>query len=399
MISPKGVLAAVAATLVLLVLGCGGPSPEAVTRSFLEASKNGQWVEASRYVESSSMPASMRTLQNQATSTAEKDKDYERLAKLLFSKVSYTMGSTKVEGDSATVRAHIKAIDQRKIFAKYISDMLPLAFASAFTGSKAEDLAPQANKYFEDAIIDPQAPMTTTDIDVKLVRSQGQWRISANDDLLNAMTGNLGEIAKAFQSLPTPSSGVFPAAAQTILPTPTATSQPIAKPTPTVAPQPTARPTPAVGFSRSRPAPIGAGIRAVYKEKDGDRAVVITVKEALRGAEAWNRIRSANSFNDAPYTGHEYILAKIQFKYESGPADLMYDLDDRLFAAVSAQGKLYEMPSLVLPKPSIETKLYPGASHEGWAALMVTADDPAPVMAFGLSRDGSGGLWFKVYAE
>lgn len=395
----RNLFTAIALIMPLLAIDCGGPSPEVVTRSFLDAMKNDQWAEAARFVDSSNLPASMSTLQNQAASTSEKDSDSERLAKLLFSRISYNLGSTKVEGDSATVKVQIKAVDLRRIIAKYISDILPLALASAFSGGKAE-LAPKVNKYVEDAVADPQAPMSTTDIDVKLGRTQGQWRISANDELFNAMTGDLADMAKAIQAVSTPASGVSPApSVGSAVQIPTITPQLATKLTATITPQPTAKPTPAAGFSRSRSAILGAGIRALYKEKEGDRAVVINVREIVRGTEAWSRIKASNSFNDAPYPGYEYILAKVQFKYESGPADLVYDLDDRLFAAVSAQGKVYDMPSLVLPRPSIETKLYPGASHEGWAAFMVANDDSAPVMVFGLSRDGSGGLWFKLYAE
>lgn len=385
----RSLFATIVLIVALLILACSGPSPEAVTRGFLETMQNGEWSKAAAFVDTANVPPTLSTLQSQGATSAEKDKDSERLLKLILSKITYTIGSTKVEGDRATVKAQIKAVDLRKVVAKYISDILPLVLASAFSGGKATDLAPQMNKYMEDAVRDPEAPMTTTDIDVKLVRIKDQWRISAaNVDLVNVMTGNLLEIAKTLQSTPVPIPGV------PSVPPPRTTPL-----SPTVGSQPTATPTPAVGFSRSRPALIGTRIRAVFKEKDSERVVAITVREFIRGAEAWTKIKAANQFNDAPVPAYEYLLAWIEFKYETGPADVAWTIDSTKFTAISSQGKEYETPFVILPKPEIYAKLYAGASHEGWAVFMVTTDDRAPVMAFGRAYDGTRAIWFKLSAD
>ena len=164
---------------------------------------------------------------------------------------------------------------------------------------------------------------------------------------------------------------------------------------------------PAPGYSRSNPADIGVplsirvltyGIGYFPLEPSNDYEVCITLLETIRGGTAWHRILARNQFNDPPKAGYEYILAKVRFEYLTGPTpDTTYDVTPVWFNAVSSTGQDYDFVSLVLPDPSIETNLYPGASHEGWVSFLVAQDDTKPLMTFGRNYDGTGGIWFKLY--
>jgi len=158
------------------------------------------------------------------------------------------------------------------------------------------------------------------------------------------------------------------------------------------------------GYSRGNPVGIGtplsiwvgsAGVASYYTN---DHEVRITLLQIVRGSEAWQLIYDANMFNDPPEAGFEYILAKVRFEYLTGPTpDTAYDVSPVWFDAISSDGKEYDTAYVVGPDPSIRTDLYPGASHEGWAAFQVAQSDAKPVMTFGRRYDGTGGVWFKLY--
>jgi uncharacterized repeat protein (TIGR02543 family) len=157
------------------------------------------------------------------------------------------------------------------------------------------------------------------------------------------------------------------------------------------------------GYSRSNPVGLNSPL-SIWVGTFGsanyanDYEVRITLLETIRGDAAWQLIYQANMFNDPPESGFEYILAKVRFEYLTGPTpDTAYDVSPVWFDAVSSGGKDYTWVSVVEPDPSIDTYLYPGASHEGWVAFQVAKNDAKPVMTFGRKYDGTGGVWFKLY--
>ena len=151
------------------------------------------------------------------------------------------------------------------------------------------------------------------------------------------------------------------------------------------------------GLSRSNPAPLGQvvaySIDAFIEKYTAD----ITVEQVIRGDEAWKMIESANMFNSPAPEGHEYLLAKINFKVASNKiADTRVNISSYNFTLVSKDGKDYEAGLIVQPEPSFEASLYAGASHTGWAAFKVKTDDSDPLLTFGRDYNGSKGAWFKV---
>ncbi len=145
------------------------------------------------------------------------------------------------------------------------------------------------------------------------------------------------------------------------------------------------------GSSRFFPAEIGDAVTCVFEYHGKIYTARITVKEFIRGDLAWSMIHEANMFNDPAQKGAEYVLAKIRFEYVSGAtAETKLDIFSFDFDAVSEDGYVYDWASVVEPEPRLEASLYPGASHEGWAAYGVYKIDSKPVLSF-------AGTWFKLY--
>ena len=177
------------------------------------------------------------------------------------------------------------------------------------------------------------------------------------------------------------------------------------------APTPVAEnPSPVPGYSPQSSAPVGvsAVARIEYNlgyvfEVTGIYEAKITLLEIVRGEKAWNRIKAADSSNQPPEVGFEYILAHIRFELT-----VTEDLDRRgyklrawRFSAMSSAGKYYDTPAVVPPQPELRADLKPGDSYEGWAVFQVAVDDDKPLVNFGRTAlsndDGYLGVWFQLY--
>lgn len=122
----------------------------------------------------------------------------------------------------------------------------------------------------------------------------------------------------------------------------------------------------------------------------------ITLLEIVRGEKAWDLVKAASPSNKLPDAGMEYIAARIKFLFgaKESPGDLSYGIRDEQFALVSESGRQYERPSIVLPKPELSGRLYPGDSLEGWVVLLVSIGDKRPLMSFGNNYNR---VWFRLY--
>jgi hypothetical protein len=122
----------------------------------------------------------------------------------------------------------------------------------------------------------------------------------------------------------------------------------------------------------------------------------ITVLDIVRGVKAWDLVKAASPSNKYPDAGMEYVAVRIKFSFgaKGSSGDRSYGIRDEQFALVSESGRQYERPSIVLPKPELSGRLYPGESLEGWIVLLVSMDDKKPLMSFGNNYNR---VWFKLY--
>jgi hypothetical protein len=164
---------------------------------------------------------------------------------------------------------------------------------------------------------------------------------------------------------------------------------------------------PIPGSSPFSPAPVGGLVQStVYSGGSASSLepydVKITLLEVMRGEKAWDLIKEASVSNKPPKAGSEYILARIRFDYSASgvPGDKVWEISNEQFTALSSDGKLYETPSIVLPKPELSGSLRSGGSIEGWRVFQVPREDNKPLMTF---DPASGGgmlrgkvIWFQL---
>ncbi|MGD9162511.1 MAG: hypothetical protein PVG39_29155 [Desulfobacteraceae bacterium] len=133
--------------------------------------------------------------------------------------------------------------------------------------------------------------------------------------------------------------------------------------------------------------------------------ITITVLETVRGKDAMNLLKKADSKTPKPPRGSEYILARVRFEMKSRAVSdkLTFDLGDSPLQWVALASDLTEYPrvSVTAPAPVLKGTVKPGDSIEGWVAFAVDKKDSGPVMVFGPDSGGATGrgrtLFFKLY--
>jgi hypothetical protein len=165
---------------------------------------------------------------------------------------------------------------------------------------------------------------------------------------------------------------------------------------------------PRPGSSPFSPAPIGFSVKTIVECGKGYIShelydATITLLEIIRGAKAWDLIKEVSMSNEPPKAGFEYALARIRFEYfaRGTPGDCVHELKEEQFTAFSADGKVYEIPAIVLPKPRLNGMLRSGDSLEGWVTFLVAQEDSKTLMTFTAKPGGAvehgGNVWFQLY--
>ena len=160
--------------------------------------------------------------------------------------------------------------------------------------------------------------------------------------------------------------------------------------------------------SSKNPAPIGTPVKSMVELGSVYSSIydiTITVLETVRGKDAMNMLKKADSKAPKPAKGYEYVLARVRFEMESRAVSdrLTFGLGDSPLQWVALASDLTEFPpvSVTAPEPVLKGTVKPGDSVEGWVAFAVDKNDSGPVMVFGPDAGGATGrgktLFFKLH--
>lgn len=128
-----------------------------------------------------------------------------------------------------------------------------------------------------------------------------------------------------------------------------------------------------VGASRANPARLGQTAATTDWQ--------VTAQKAIRGKRAWELLVEANSYNDPPPEGMEYLLVLVKSRY-IGREDAEQTVAINTFKSIGSFNVVYDQPSLVMPKPDLHTYVFPGGESEGWTALLIKTDELSPTLIF-----------------
>jgi hypothetical protein len=106
----------------------------------------------------------------------------------------------------------------------------------------------------------------------------------------------------------------------------------------------------------------------------------VGITDLAWGDECWSMVKAANSWNDPPEEGTEYLCIKIWVKnIGENPIDSLSVFD---FVTVS-DGNLYKATYEVDPSPAFDVDgLFPGGESEGWGIYVITEGDNDPLFSY-----------------
>ena len=161
----------------------------------------------------------------------------------------------------------------------------------------------------------------------------------------------------------------------------------------------------ASGQSHDTAIPLGKPIKTQVNSGMSDPYdATITILEVIRGSNAWEHIRKANSSNKKPDKEFEYIMIRISYimKARVLPGNGTFDLDWPLqLTTFSEDFEEYTSPTVVTPEPVFKRTVRADEYAEGWIVRVLKKDDIRPLLLF---DPASGGAWargkihfFKLY--
>ena len=174
--------------LTFSMIACSKPDPKASVAGYLNALKAGNIEAMNQYVKPDSDNEVKEVFNN------ENDEYSEAFLKA-YNKLEYKILSSKVDGDTAIVEAEINAPNLGEIMTEFMKEALSLAFASAFSENKSEEeIDDLMNTLLMDKMTSEDMPMLKKTVKINLVKENDTWIITPNDDLVDALTGNLASI-------------------------------------------------------------------------------------------------------------------------------------------------------------------------------------------------------------
>ncbi len=130
-------------------------------------------------------------------------------------------------------------------------------------------------------------------------------------------------------------------------------------------------PTPQqLGLNRTVPHP--ADMQAVTSDWTLD------VLNVIRGEEAWTRLYAANSLNDPPREGWEYLLLKLSATFTARDRK-----EETLGLRVTGEGAVvYGGFAAVPPEPRLDVNFTRGVPNTGWHAFLIPEDESGLLLIF-----------------
>ncbi|MDQ0187760.1 hypothetical protein ACFOST_22635 [Cytobacillus kochii] len=105
----------------------------------------------------------------------------------------------------------------------------------------------------------------------------------------------------------------------------------------------------------------------------------LTVKDVIRGDEAYQKLKSMNEYNEAAPEGYEWVLAETKVKFvESETEDLSFHVDGIMnFEMVSESGDIYSGDVYGTTEPDFSFEMYVGNEKEGYISGLVKTGENA----------------------
>lgn len=183
----KKLLGSIMFFIIIFSLSACSANPDTTIKGFFDALKKSDIKKASTYLNGNTS-ANKGGLK---FDTAE----HEKLAKQVYSKMTYHIISSTSSGDITIVKTKIDVPDINSIKGELVTELFPTLFNNAAKGEEIsqEKVNKAIKEYYIKRLSEGNLPMTTSEVDIKLTKSKDKkmWLINPEESLSSAMTGNL----------------------------------------------------------------------------------------------------------------------------------------------------------------------------------------------------------------
>ncbi len=176
-----------------------GETAEQATANALSAIKTLDKESLSKYMDYNDL------VESNEDGNGEKAEEADEQLKKIFENLDYKIVSTDEKENEAVVKAEITNVDMEKVMGEVIKNAFAEAFSQAFTSSEEQQSDNESeqviNEYFSQAIEENKDSKVVNTVDIKLTKVDGQWKINMNDELQNALMGNMLRIANQLKNV------------------------------------------------------------------------------------------------------------------------------------------------------------------------------------------------------
>ena len=176
----RKILSVVLAVIFMFALAsCGASDPKGVVDSYMKACQKLDTEKMYEY-----FPGQGASIENDAL--GESDIDF-------FSRITYELGETSVDGDKATQKIQITTVDMTTIMTELVTELTAEMLTNL--GDSEFDSEAYVNELLAEKLSNPDAKLITTTVTVNLEKnSDGKWIISSPDqnaEFLDALSGGI----------------------------------------------------------------------------------------------------------------------------------------------------------------------------------------------------------------
>ena len=181
--------------LTLSLAGCGEiKKAETAVNGMFTAFKNLDFEEAQKYVNV-----------DEITKAGEEANENSMLImETVFDNLSYEIiSSEKVDNETVIVKTKVTATDMKPVLGEFLSKALEYAFSNAFANPQPTE--EETNKKMEEILVEcaskPDLATVTNEVDIKVIKTESKdWKIEADDAVVNALLGGLADAAKEMEN-------------------------------------------------------------------------------------------------------------------------------------------------------------------------------------------------------
>ena len=181
--------------LTLSLTGCGEiKKAETAVNGMFTAFKSLNFEEAQKYVNV-----------DEITKAGEEANENSMLImETVFDNLSYEIiSSEKIDNETVIVKTKVTATDMKPVLGEFLAKALEYAFSNAFANPQPTE--EETNKKMEEILVEcaskPDLATVTNEVDIKVIKTESKdWKIEADDAVVNALLGGLADAAKEMEN-------------------------------------------------------------------------------------------------------------------------------------------------------------------------------------------------------